>query len=342
MYKIALPVMTLLFLLTGCKQDNCGNRETATVVETARAEQAPTQRRKEYSFITTPLHTSQLSFRVPGYVEEFDAYVGSYYKQGSEIAALDNRDYRLRYEQTEATYRRAKAEYERMETLYKKDNIAASTYEQARSEYYVAKTAFNKASNDLNDTRLTAPFNGYVGEVYIDRYQDVKASQPIVELVDISKLRVEIYVSADVAAAMDSIEFMNVVFDRQPDRVYRVPIVEYARNASANNLSYKATALFPNEGGRLAAGVSGKAYFDIAANSQAVTVPQTAVSNQPQTGDYVWVVSNAGVAERRRVTTGQLLPDGKIEILKGLAVGETVATSGMRFLTEGAKVECKG
>lgn len=92
----------------------------------------------------------------------------------------------------------------------------------------------------------------------------------------------------------------------------------------------------------MAAGVSGKAYFDIAANSQAVTVPQTAVSNQPQTGDYVWVVSNAGVAERRRVTTGQLLPDGKIEILKGLAVGETVATSGMRFLTEGAKVECKG
>ena len=52
--------------------------------------------------------------------------------------------------------------------LYEKDNLSASAYEKARADYTSAKTAFETATNELDDTRLIAPFDGYVGEVYIE------------------------------------------------------------------------------------------------------------------------------------------------------------------------------
>ena len=76
----------------------------------------------------------------------------------------------------EAQYNQAKAEYERIEVLYRKNNVSASTFEKAKAEYISAKTAYETAMNELNDTRLVAPFDGYVGEVYIEEFQDVKAS----------------------------------------------------------------------------------------------------------------------------------------------------------------------
>ena len=81
----------------------------------------------------------------------------------------------------------------------KKDNLSASAYEKARADYTSAKTAFETATNELDDTRLIAPFDGYVGEVYIEKFQDVKATQPVVSFIDITQLKIEAYVTQDIA-----------------------------------------------------------------------------------------------------------------------------------------------
>lgn len=51
----------------------------------------------------------------------------------------------------------------------------------------------------MDDTRLIAPFVGYVGEVYIEKFQDVKATQPVVSFIDITQLKIEAYVTQDIA-----------------------------------------------------------------------------------------------------------------------------------------------
>ncbi|MBI3084768.1 MAG: hypothetical protein HYY88_03420, partial [candidate division NC10 bacterium] len=50
----------------------------------------------------------------------------------------------------------------------------------------------------------------------------------------------------------------------------------------------------------------------------------------------VYVIAD-GKAEERRVTTGQRR-DGRVEILEGVKVGETVATSGLSQLATGTTV----
>lgn len=333
----ALPFL----LLIGCKVDKGEKKDTSVMVEVTRVLPVETSIRKEFPFIAKPFRTSELSFRVSGPVNHFESYAGNFYKQGSSIAEIDPRDFHLRKEQAEAAFRQAKAEYERIESLYNKNNVSASTYEKTRAAYIAAKIAFDKAVNDLTDTRLIAPFDGYVGEVYIEKFQDVRATQPVVSFVDISKLRIEIYVTQDVTMQADSLHNVSLSFDNRPNQVFNAPVIECARSTTPNNLSYLLTAILPNPNGKFSAGMSGKVFFDIPGMKDAfVQIPQTALCHQPTLGDYVWVINTSNnTVSRRNVTLGTLLPGGGYTVTTGLQSDEVIATSSLRFLSEGMKVK---
>lgn len=73
----------------------------------------------------------------------------------------------------------------------------------------------------------------------------MRAAQPVVTLVDISKLRIEVYVTQDIAMRAGELKSVSLVFDHKPDEVFRADVVECARSTTSNNLSYLLTALLP-------------------------------------------------------------------------------------------------
>lgn len=213
---------------------------------------------------------------------------------------------------------------------------------KTRADYTSAKTAFETATNELHDTQLIAPFDGYVGEVYIEKYQDVKATQPVISFIDITQLKIEAYVTQDIALQAGEIKEVSVRFDIGSDVVYPAKVVEISKSTTRNNLSFLMTALLPNKQGEWPAGVSGKVLLDLPSSSTTsmITIPQTALNHRPTEGDYVWTVDNAaGKVSKRKIVLGELLPNGKVEVKGGLQAGETVAVSKLRFLSEGTSVE---
>lgn len=329
-------------LLSSCAGGS-NEKKQDFMVKTTQAVPVSHQSEKEFSFIAQPFRTSELSFRVGGPIDRFDVYAGNRYQQGSIIAEIDPRDFRIRRERAEAVYQQAKAEFERIQKLYDKGNISASAYEKAKADYTTAKTAFHVASYELEDTRLIAPFNGYVGEVYMEKFQDVKATQPVISFIDIDQLKLEIYVTQDIAYAAQARDTVQIRFDAQPDKVYKARIVEVSKGTTRNNLSYLLTALLPNKDGKLLAGMSGKAMLNRSSittdASKGVAVPQTALCHRPTEGDYLWVVdTNTQEVNRRKVKKGDLLPNGYVAITEGLHPNEIVATSGLRFLSDGMKI----
>lgn len=329
-----------------CLFASCGKGEKKADepvrVKVAEAETLVPSSEREFSFISKPFKETELSFRVGGPIDRFEVYAGNFYHRGDIIAEIDSRDFRIRKERAEAVYNQVKAEFERIKVLYEKDNLSASAYEKARADYTSAKTAFETATNELNDTRLVAPFDGYVGEVYIEKFQDVKATQPVVSFIDITQLKIETYITQDIAFQAEKIKEVGVRFDVCPDAVYPAKVVEVSKSTTRNNLSFLLTALLPNKQGEWRAGISGKMLLELPSSSSApiVTVPQTALSHRPSEGDYVWTVDDAtGKVSRKKVVLGELLPDGKVEVKGGLQAGETVAVSKLRFLSEGTLVE---
>lgn len=333
-----------IFLL--CLFSACGGEEKKTNepvrIKVAEVENTIPASEREFSFISKPLKETTLSFRVGGPIDRFEVYAGNYYHRGDIIAEIDSRDFRIRKERAEAIYKQSKAEFERIKVLYEKDNLSASAYEKARADYTSAKAAFETATNELNDTRLIAPFDGYVGEVYIEKFQDVKASQPIISFIDITQLRIESYVTQDIALQAGLIKKIGIRFDALPDSVYPAKVIDISKGTTRNNLSFLMTALLPNKKEEWPAGISGKVLLELPTQSPTsiVTVPQTALSHRPTEGDYVWVVDRmAGKVSKRKVILGELLTGGKVEVKDGLQVGETVAVSKLRFLSEDMPVE---
>ena len=292
----------------------------------------------EFSFIARPFRTSELSFRVGGPIDRFDVYAGNRYQQGSIIAEIDPRDFRIRKERAEAIYHQAKAEFERIQKLYGKGNVSASTYEKAKADYITAKTTFNTASYELEDTHLIAPFNGYVGEVYIEKFQDVKATQPIISFIDIDQLKLEIYVTQDIARAAQALDTIQVRFDAQPDKVYNAKIMEISKGTTRNNLSYLLTAIVPNPDMEWLGGMSGILSIDLPKEerSQNLWLPLTAICHRPQKGDYVWVVKGDKV-NSVPVKLGEQR-NNQIEIVEGITGNDLVVLTRQRFLSENSTV----
>ena len=337
--RFFLGMSTMIALLASCSEKEEGRSKL--IVKTEKAVTYSNDTDMEFSFISRPYRTSELSFRVGGPIDRFEVYTGNYYQRGSIIAEIDPRDFHIHKEHTEAIYQQMKAEYERTEKLYKKNNISASQYEKTKADYAAAKSAFEIASNELSDTRLLAPFNGYVSEVYIEKFQDVKATQPVLSLIDITQLRIEAYVTQEVAASIDAIDSIEVRFDMYPDKPYKAKVMEVSKGTTRNNLSYLLTALLPNSDNKLLAGMSGKITIDAITPQKetGIIIPQSALCHRPTEGDFVWVVDENAKVHLRKVKKGTLLPHGKIFIAEGLSPNETIATSGLRFLSDGMKVE---
>lgn len=331
---------TIVYSLVLCLMSvsSCKKQEEATPqIYDVRATQASSlllDNDRSFPFMASPLKTSELSFRVGGPLKNFDVYEGNFYRAGEEIAAIDERDFLLNLQQAEVLYKQAELDFQRAEALLEIGSISNSKYDATLTAFQQAKINCENARNAYMDTRLVAPFNGYVGQVYIDQYQDVKPSQSIISFIDISQLKIEVYVPQDVALHIKKGQPIQVLFDG--DTVcHTAKVADISKNTTPNNISYLLTALLPNPGGKFLAGMSGKVILSNDAPQQQVIIPQSALMERPETGTFVWVVDKkSAYPEYRTVETGTFYSDGTVQITKGLQPQEWIANSGLRFLSE--------
>lgn len=239
------------------------------------------------------------------------------------------------------------SEYRRISNLYDKDNVSGSVYEKARADYAKARADYDNAKNSYTDTRLVAPFDGYVQQTHIERYQNVQPSQPVVTFIDLSSIKVETFLPEDMAVALrnnDSSASCRIMFDNMPNKDFKPYKTYLTQAAGENNLSFKFTALIDNKDNKLLGGMSGNMEISVHSQTQsgsAVCVPQTAVCNENEEC-FVWLINNEGRVIKRPVIQGRLLSDGRIEIVSGLTAGDKVAVTRQSYLSEGDIVSVIG
>lgn len=301
------------------------------------------QSRRSYTFISQPYRVTELSFRVGGPVHLLDVQSGQFFRKGELIAAIDNRDFVVRKQRAEAIYRQAEADYKRVANLYAKDNISGMNYEKAKADYEKAKADYEDAVNELQDTRLYAPFDGYVQQVHIDCFQDVKPASPVVTFIDLSKIKIEAYVPEDMAIHFSSQlkDSCRVHFDTQQGQTFIPTEMFLTQSTSQNNISYLLTVLLDNHDGNLFGGMSGSieipypsSVFDVAS----ITIPQTAVCHHTDKGTFVWQVDKQNQVCMVPIKLGKLRRNDSVEVLSGLSAGDRIATTHLSYLSEHEKI----
>lgn len=282
--------------------------------------------------------------------------------------------------QADASYRQALADYQRSEkllpkgavsraefdaTLARRDTTAAQVtkakedlniglkgarkedLEAKRAQIKALEAAVDNAKNQLDYTVLKAPFDGRVVAKYVDNFQMVQAKQPIVRLLDVSKIEVTVQVPESLIGLAPRVKKVTCRFDALPGREFVGQVTKIGSEASQTTRTYPVTVavdqpedvqILPGMAATVRAeppeGETG-AGEDLIVPPSAVFTPENGQADQQS---YVWVVDEGSQkVARRAIRTGTLTPVG-IAVTEGLKTGEWVVTDGVHSLREGQQV----
>ena len=180
--KLLFPVI-LLSLLVACKDKAPPVVEEVTRPAKFFTVEAPgAHRLRSFPAEVTATDEAQLAFRVSGELVEFPASSGLRVQQGELLARLDPTDYEAELQHATARYDLAKSQLERVSGLVEKKLISQADYDARQAEYIVAQSALKRAQNDLDYTRIHAPFDGRVASLAADNFETVAAGQVVLVL----------------------------------------------------------------------------------------------------------------------------------------------------------------
>lgn len=301
---------------------------------TAAVEQAQLPREYRLDGTVEAIHQSTLSAQTSGQVQQVLVDVDDFVEQGALIIRLKDTEQSARYAQAEANLQAANAalqeaqrEYTRIEGIYARklvskadmDRVTAAL-KKAKAQQASASAALKQASEQLEYTRIRAPYTGIVTKRHIEAGETAHPGQPLITGISLDELRV----SVDVPQSL-----INAVREHGQARVQlpdgdwltatKLTVFPYA---DANSNTFKVRADLPSGAKGVFPGMSLKVAFTVGSET-VLTVPEQAVVHRAEvTG--VYVLDDQGRLTLRHVRTGRVL-DGKVVVLAGLHAGEQVA-----------------
>lgn len=346
MKRIYLFTIGVMLLVT-----SCGHKEgDATLIRPVKTASASSQSviRKDFSGIVEAVEYVKLAFRVSGQVINLPVVEGQRVKKGQLIAAIDPRDISLQYAADKAAYETAAAQVERNKRLLGRQAISVQEYEISVANYQKAKSAYELSSNNMRDTKLTAPFDGSIEKRLVENYQRVNSGEGIVQLVNTQKLRIKFTVPDDYLYLLRAKDVtFKVVFDTYPDMVFNAQLEEYLDISTAGTgIPVTITIEDPAFNRSLYDVKPGftckiKLASDVAPflEEKLVNIPLSAIFGESENQKtYVWVVKDNKVS-KREVTVYSPTGEANALISAGIQPGETIVIAGVHQLVDGQTVK---
>lgn len=336
--KALFCLLALVIMLSGCTKEN-DQTEVIRPVKTTQPQLKSSLVVHNFPGVIKANKDSKLAFRVSGTIAELKFEEGEFVKEGELIAKIDDRDYKLQVTATQAKFQEVSAEVERVVELYKRNSISRSDYDKAIAGKTMAEAKYQSALNQLEDTRLEAPFSGYLQNIYFDDHETINKGLPAVSMVQISDLKVEADIPSKLYLQAEYFGSFSCYPEALPNLILPLELKGIRKKSNLNELYKIIFTMENNPTVKLAAGMIVDVQISVESEeNQILTVPVNSVFNQ-QGKSLIWVLSQDNTVKLREVEIGDLLGEGSIEIPKGLSRQEVIITAGVHTLQEGDKVK---
>ncbi len=343
--RIALASLPLVALaLAACGGSHSGAPAAEPPAVSARvavAERVTADRRTELAGTVAAEKSTAVSSRVMAMVTAVHVEMGDEVAAGQALVSIDPSaaegqvaQARGALAQAEAALTLARRNHERFQALAAtrsaselEVDLARMQFEQALGAVDQAKGAVAAAQSVARESRVVAPFAGRVSARLVEVGDLAAPGRPLAMIESRSGRRLVVSVPETVAqaAALEPGDPLMVTLDAQPalgEIAGRVAEVSPGPDPVTHAYTVKIDLpLAPDT--RIAAGAAGRAFLPIG-QQEAVRVPREALIESG--GLTLVVVRDAeGRAQSRVVTLGDAGADGRVEVLSGLAGGETLA-----------------
>lgn len=274
---------------------------------------------------------------VTGRVEAISFTEGTRVKKGQLLVKIADADLRAQLARADSRLAIADSEAKRQRQLFDQSLSSQRELDTAVNEYNVAKADRDLTRAQLAKTEIRAPFEGKVGLRFVSAGSYVSPATRITSIQDDSPVKLDFAVPERYASRLqkgDQIHFTVQgaarVFDGE------IYAMEPSIDTATRTLRVRATN--PNADGSLVPG----AFADVdivLAERESLSIPAFALI--PELKGHRVLVYAGGKAESRSVEIGTRT-DTTVEIVSGVAAGDTLITSGILQLKPGATVTIAG
>jgi RND family efflux transporter MFP subunit len=291
----------------------------------------------------------RIGAEVAGRVTRVLGFTGMKVRRGDLLAEIDAQDFEIQSRADAAEVKRLQALLENQERVVARQQklvaqgfISQNALDEAlaqrtvlREQLSAARARAESTGRSLGKTRVVAPIDGEIESQVVAAGDYVKVGDPLFTLVGMSRMRAHLLFPESAANRIRPGLKVRLESPAAPGRFVETRIDEIKPTVNAGNRALDAIVRFDSDDGAFRGGGSVNARVVISVRENALMVPEQAVVLRPA-GKVVYVLEGQRVAQRV-VETG-LRQDGLQEITRGLEAGETIATDGAGFLSDGAAV----
>ena len=236
-------------------------------------------------------------------------------------------------DEDEANYKAARATYD----------LAVQDVRNLQAAIKQDRALKELAGKKLRDTKIVAPFSGYVKERNVTVGQYLKVQTPVVTIVNSDPIRVRLKVPEKMAAWVPIGQLVTVSVEAYPERTFSGKIWRLNPSVDPQTRTFDAEALIENHAGVLKPGFFVKASIPSTRVDQILLIPQKSLSYAY--GIYkVYALTKNDKLKEREVKVGDRMGED-VEVLEGLGQGDRLAlpTEGQELaMREGAAAKVLG
>ncbi len=286
-----------------------------------------------------------ISTQIAGTVDKLSFESGEQVKKGTLLLSLNTDVERANLKSSQGKLPAAKANYERMRSLYTKGGVSKGNLDDAQAEYLALQGQIDALQATIDRMTIRAPFSGQVGlrNVFLGQY--LKAGDNIVRLEDTSVMKIRFTIAQTELAKIKVGQQLDIMVDAYPQRPFKGTIAAIEPAVKQLSGVIEVQAAIPNAEGLLRSGMYAKVQVLLPVIREQIIVPQTAI-NFTLYGQTVYVVEQGKDAKGQPVNIAKqvVVNVGEREaevahVLSGLKAGDVVVTSGQIRLSNGSQVK---
>lgn len=276
-----------------------------------------------------PMEETELHPEASGRVVALNLPEGKTVNKGDLLLKIFDQDLQTQLRKLETQLKQAEITEQRLSDLLKVKGISQQEYDLAALEVQLLKNELDLVRINIGKTELRAPYTGTVGLRRISPGAYVTPATPVATIRSTGTLKLDFSIPEKYSHLVrpgQTISFTSEG-DKRPHTA-TVQATEQSISTETRNLQVRAMVQ-TSSGSHLMPGGFAEVSLNLGKQAQALMIPTQAIV--PQARDKIVFVSRNGLATPVPVKTG-VRQSGMVEITEGLAVGDTIAVTGMLFL----------
>lgn len=276
---------------------------------------------------------------VEGRVTHLGIDEGDVVRRGQTLARLDPGDEEIALKKARLRHANSKLAFERGEDLAVKELISREAIDTLTVDFQIADQELAEAEWALAQTVIKAPFGGRVTAREIQLGQHVRPGDTLLQIADFDPLIARIYLSESDVVGLEPGTKARIELNADAGVVLegRIRQISPVVDTATGTVKVTVEAIDPPPAVRPGSFVSIHVVREV--HQQAVLVPREAVLRELQSTHLF--VTDGTTASKRVVDLG-IEEAGWVEVLSGLASGDSVIVAGQGGLKDGTEIRILG